>query len=112
MTSAVNSYTDLYSTRCFNLLNQYNISSLSPVSSCCQSQTITMNAAIISISVDYHFPVILSFFSFLLIIYLLLFIFLYFLLLSLFLYCYFFFPPFFVVVIMFKKKINVLIMRN
>ncbi len=72
---------------------------LSPVSNCCQYQTVTVNAAIMCISFDcitalYFF---LSF-SFLLIIYLLL-LFFFFSLFLFFIYCYFFFHFYFLLII-------------
>ncbi len=64
VTSAVHSYTDMYSSRCFNLLNKYNFSSLSPVSNCCQSQIELWMHHNVHFYWLYHCPVIffLSFF--------------------------------------------------
>ncbi len=78
VTSAVHSYTDLYSSRCFNL------SSFLPVSNCCQSQTEQWVQNNVHFYWLYHCP--LPFFLFLFFIHylLLLFLFLSFLLLSLF----------------------------
>ncbi len=71
------------SSRCFNLLNKYNISSLSPVSNCCQSQTqLWMHHHFYWL---YHCPVILFLSLFLSINYLLLIFFLF----LFFIYCYF-----------------------
>ncbi len=81
--SAVHSYTDMYSSKCFNLLNKYNISSLSPVSNCCQSQTqLWMHHHFYWL---YHCPVILFLSLFLSMNYLLLIFFLF----LFFIYCYF-----------------------
>ncbi len=86
VTSAVHSYTYMYSSRCFNLLNKWNLSSLLPVSNSCQSQTELWVHHNVHFYWLYHSPVILFLSSFFLSFFLF-----FFFLFFLFLFCFYFF---------------------